>query len=129
VCPNAAAGTSSKGGRAIATGTAPRITGPDAPTASNGWRAQAACRGADPRDFTYPESAAQTWRPYCDHCPVAELCLWEALALEARSGYRYGIWGGCTPARRHRIAASLPAIDYDAAYHATVDAWNSNAAR
>jgi len=43
---------------------------------------------------------------------------------EADQAYRFGIRGGCTAARRRRIAASLPAgANLEGAYRAAVDAW------
>ena len=31
-------------------------------------------------------------------------CFWFALVTEERAGYRFGVWGGTTPARRSEIA-------------------------
>lgn len=60
----------------------------------------------------------------CDRCPVAEPCLWAAMLEERQAGYRYGVRGGCTAARRGRIAASIPAdTDYEAALAAAVAVW------
>ena len=87
------------------------------------WRSLAACRSADPADFTSPRSSTRAWRSICDRCPVAEPCLWAALVEEALSGYRYGIRGATTPGRRARIVASLPRMDLDAAYEAAVADW------
>lgn len=43
---------------------------------------------------------------------------------ERQAGYRYGVRGGCTAARRGRIAASIPAdTDYEAALAAAVAVW------
>jgi len=38
---------------------------------------------------------------------VAEICLWSAMVDEAPTPYRYGVWGGLTPAQRHRLAVEL----------------------
>jgi hypothetical protein len=38
---------------------------------------------------------------------VAEICLWSAMVAEAPTPYRYGVWGGLTPAQRHRLAQGL----------------------
>jgi len=40
---------------------------------------------------------------------VAEICLWSAMATEAPTPYRYGVWGGLTAPQRHRLAAELAA--------------------
>jgi hypothetical protein len=94
----------------------------DAGPPSTAWRSHAACRGANPLIFT--TSSSRAWFPYCERCPVAEPCLWQALADEAPMGYRSGIWGGTTAARRQRIVESLPAeTDYDAAYRAALEVW------
>jgi hypothetical protein len=39
----------------------------------------------------------------CARCPVAELCLWSALASED-SVYRFGVFGGLLPRQRHQLA-------------------------
>ena len=90
------------------------------------WRPYAACAQADTELFyelTNPTSrrAAKT---VCAACPAAEPCLWAALATEAAAGYRYGIWGGTTPARRARIAATLPPVGLTATYLAVVGSWS-----
>jgi hypothetical protein len=71
-------------------------------------------------------SPAKTVISVCDRCPVTEICLWDAMVAEAGEEYRYGIRGGCTAARRRRIADSLPAdADLGAAYRAALDLWAS----
>jgi hypothetical protein len=45
------------------------------------------------------------------------------LAAEQAAGYRHGIWGGTTPGRRERIAASLPTMDFTEAYAVVLEAW------
>lgn len=47
---------------------------------------------------------------------------------QADSRHRNGIWGGTTPARRARIAASLPHVDYRHVYLAVVGTWQPPAA-
>jgi hypothetical protein len=45
---------------------------------------------------------------------------------EADQDYRYGVRGGCTAARRRRIAASLPSgADLQGAYSSAVELWAS----
>jgi hypothetical protein len=84
------------------------------------WQADAACHSASNRTTFF-----NTRRPHplCDHCPVAELCLWAALAAEQHDPYRFGCWGGVTAARRARIAATLPDVDLTTWYHQMVAAW------
>lgn len=83
------------------------------------WHPHAACArdGPDPYFTRRPTGRS------CAACPAAEPCLWAAMALEQIVGYRYGIWGGTTPARRDRIAGSLPDLNYGPVYLAVVDAW------
>jgi hypothetical protein len=38
---------------------------------------------------------------------VAEVCLWWAIVAEDGAGYRYGLWGGLSPARRSKVAAEV----------------------
>jgi hypothetical protein len=40
---------------------------------------------------------------------VAEVCLWWAIVAEDGAGYRYGVWGGLSPARRTKVAAEVGA--------------------
>jgi hypothetical protein len=88
------------------------------PADEHRWRAHAACRHDDP---SYHEP--QQPHPHCDTCPAAEPCLWFALAAEATVGYRYGYWGGTTPARRARIAADLPPGDLTRWYRHLAATW------
>jgi WhiB family transcriptional regulator, redox-sensing transcriptional regulator len=68
------------------------------------WRAEGACRTADP-DLFFPVSGgapsardeAKALR-VCARCTVRRQCLDFAL----RSGEAYGIWGGTTPGERTR---------------------------
>lgn len=82
------------------------------------WRPHAACAHLGPTGFDSPALKA-----LCGDCPAAEPCLWAALALEAVSGYRYGIWGGTGPARRARIAEGLGPVDVHAWYRGVVEGW------
>ena len=90
------------------------------------WRLYAACAHTSPQTFyqpTHPVSRRAA-KQLCAACPVAECCLWAALAAEQIAGYRYGIWGGTTPARRARIAAGLPDMGLTATYLAVVASWS-----
>lgn len=40
----------------------------------------------------------------CDACPVKAQCLQVAMDNEKTARYRWGIWGGLTPAERHEVA-------------------------
>lgn len=94
------------------------------------WRPYAACAQTDIELFY--ELANPTRRrdakAVCAACPAAEPCLWAALAAEQAAGYRYGIWGGTTPARRARIAATLPPVGLAATYLAVAASWSPPAA-
>ncbi|MDA3624289.1 WhiB family transcriptional regulator [Saccharopolyspora sp. WRP15-2] len=71
-----------------------------------GWRASAACRGADPelfrqrsqtelKTFKHKPQAHPSLREaygYCGRCPVREECLADALAETQFA--RVGVWGG-----------------------------------
>lgn len=87
-----------------------RVCGPyELPTVNEGdvrWHAEAACRGMDTNVF-FPAggsgsrinwSAALT---VCARCPVREACLDYAV----RTSQPDGVWGGATPAERHRLRA------------------------
>lgn len=88
------------------------------------WQAHAACHSADPTIFTSSRSRTKAWVAICATCRVSECCLWAAMLEEADSEYRYAIRGGCCPARREKIARSLPpAADFYAALQAAVEAW------
>jgi hypothetical protein len=86
----------------------------------NHWQVYAACHGASDRtsffDTRHPH-------PLCNRCPVAEVCLWAALAAEQHDPYRYGCWGGVTAARRARIGAALPDVDLTTWYRELAAAW------
>ncbi|MGH9118366.1 MAG: WhiB family transcriptional regulator [Acidimicrobiales bacterium] len=69
------------------------------------WWDHAACRGAD-RSWFYGKARPQA-RRLCRSCPVQDICLWSAMLIEHDAGYRYGLWGGCSPAQRTRIAAAI----------------------
>ena len=69
------------------------------------WRAEAACRYADPELFFpgdgtgYARAQVKTAKLICRGCPVSTTCLSGALA----SGQEAGIWGGLTEDERHRL--------------------------
>jgi WhiB family transcriptional regulator, redox-sensing transcriptional regulator len=69
------------------------------------WRADAACRYADPELF-FPDgdtrsarAQVKTAKLICRGCPVSAICLSWALA----SGQEAGIWGGLTEDERRRL--------------------------
>ena len=69
------------------------------------WRADAACRNADPELF-FPDGDIRSARDrikaarlICRCCPVSVTCLSWALA----SGQEAGIWGGLTEDERRRL--------------------------
>jgi WhiB family redox-sensing transcriptional regulator len=69
------------------------------------WRADAACRNADPELF-FPDgdvrsarAQVKTAKLICRGCPVSATCLSWALA----SGQEAGIWGGLTEEERRRL--------------------------
>jgi WhiB family redox-sensing transcriptional regulator len=68
------------------------------------WRADAACRDADPELF-FPDgdtrsarAQVKTAKLICRRCPVSATCLSWALA----DGQQAGIWGGLTEDERRR---------------------------
>ena len=92
------------------------------------WQGSAACRGSDPTLFHGTPAAHRRAQLLCRRCPVAEICLWSAMVDEAPTPYRYGVWGGLTPAQRHRLATELghPAVgEYLARLQAALEAWTS----
>lgn len=82
------------------------------------WRPWAACHDLGPGAFF-----GRARKSLCASCPVAEPCLWAALALESILGYHYGIWGGTSAQRRERIAEQLGPVDYRAWYLGVIDRW------
>ena len=74
------------------------------------WRADAACRYADPELF-FPDgdirparAQVKTAKLICRGCPVSATCLSWALA----SGQEAGIWGGLTEDERHKLRHGRP---------------------
>jgi WhiB family transcriptional regulator, redox-sensing transcriptional regulator len=68
------------------------------------WRAQAACRDADPELFFPDDSRSaraqvKAAKLICRGCPVSATCLSLALA----TGQEAGIWGGLTEDERRRL--------------------------
>ena len=76
------------------------------PPAPEWWRS-AACRASDPALFHGTPAGHRQAQVLCRRCPVAEICLWSAMADEAPTPYRYGVWGGLIAPQRHRLAAQL----------------------
>lgn len=74
------------------------------PTRPREWVFRAACAGVDPQVF-FPENADGALdygddriaeaRRYCDACPVATDCLFDAMSVKA-----HGIWSGTTHGER-----------------------------
>ena len=69
------------------------------------WRAEGACRTADP-DLFFPVAVGAAASPQvtralriCDGCPVRQACLDFAM----RTREPAGIWGGTTPEERIRV--------------------------
>jgi len=74
------------------------------------WRADAACRNADPElffpdgDVRFARAQVKTAKLICRGCPVSATCLSWALA----SGQEAGIWGGLTEEERRRLSRRGP---------------------
>ena len=90
--------------------TLPTVTVPSAPTSpvsTSNWQADAACRGLDTDSFFLPDAVrGKTKRnmeaaakAVCSACPVAAMCLQQALLNEEA----YGVWGGKTPEERELL--------------------------
>lgn len=71
------------------------------------WRERALCRNL-PGDLFFPDESDERTRRQakrvCARCDVARECLAEALRLDVREG----IWGGCGPVTRRRLAGRAP---------------------
>jgi WhiB family redox-sensing transcriptional regulator len=73
------------------------------------WRDSAECRDADPTVFEpddggTPDDLAWTHaRTICRACPVRNLCLEDALAVESPGQLRFGMRGGLTPDEREQL--------------------------
>lgn len=72
------------------------------------WILTAACRGVEPDTFfpgklglEHPE--VQGAIAICSTCPVRQQCLEYAMALEAHTVFRHGIFGGLTPHQRNKL--------------------------
>ena len=94
-----------------------------------GWRDAAACRGAPTAEFFGERSARLRGRARCEGCVVAEVCLWWAIVAEDGVGYRYGLWGGLSPARRSKVAAEVGADGAFANLVAVLGELNNGAAQ
>jgi hypothetical protein len=99
-----------------------------AASAGVGWRDAAACRGAPTAEFFGRPSARLRGRARCEACVVAEVCLWWAIVAEDGVGYRYGVWGGLSPARRSKVAAEVGADGARANLVAVLGELNNGAA-
>jgi hypothetical protein len=94
-------------------GRPPRLVGSDFITPADSrwwaWTADAACRGVGPDEFF---GAGGRGRRRCRVIsPVVEVCFWWALVAESDLGYRFGIWGGASPAVRANVAW-VTGVDY-----------------
>ncbi len=90
------------------------------------WADQAACRGADRRMFT--GHLQRLGRPLCDRCPVADICLWDAISHEEAYGLAWDLYGGHTAVERRAIARSLAAGEAAHRLAAALDRWASQPA-
>jgi hypothetical protein len=89
----------------------PRLVGAEsvAPDeAEREWMEHAVCRGVGAAEFF---DASGRGRRRCRVCPVAEVCFWWAIVAESDLGYRFGVWGGASPAVRAQVAR-VTGIDY-----------------
>lgn len=83
-----------------------------------GWRDKGACRNLGPDELGDPDpyfavdrgEIKEAKRICRTLCPVRDECLRYAMA----NGERYGVWGGETWSRRHRLARD---------YHGTPEHW------
>lgn len=86
--------------------------------AGRGWMTDAACKELPPRwwtetDMTRPASMWQTDENklallICADCPVRRKCCeYSAVMDRSHLPHIWGIWGGLTPAQRHRTRSSL----------------------
>jgi len=92
--------------RAIAVHSSKRALEAPAPGPQQFWRTLVACAGCDPNLF-HNRACQRAALRCCALCPVAEPCLFTALVHEETAGYRFGVWGGTTAARRTQIATYL----------------------
>ncbi|SDD56916.1 WhiB family transcriptional regulator [Actinokineospora iranica] len=67
------------------------------------WLRQAACRGRTDLDFFDPGERLDECLELCAACPVAHMCLAEALD----HGEVWGIWGGLDLNQREQLAKEL----------------------
>jgi hypothetical protein len=98
----AVAGLADQGGEAGLSplGVGDKAGAPDAP-GGRAWSDDAACRGMGTSEFFGTAARGQRW---CRRCPVLECCFWWAIVAESDAAYRFGIWGGATPALRDQVA-------------------------
>lgn len=69
------------------------------------WQAHAACVGMAETLF-YPEAGEdnRTAKATCESCPVRARCLAEAMRLEHRAAYRWGVLGDLSAYERSHLA-------------------------
>jgi WhiB family redox-sensing transcriptional regulator len=83
---------------------------------STDWQLRALCRTSDDPDLWFPPgyrephtAQVRQARAICAGCPVQDICLRQAMALEGdKSAHdRAGIWGGATPRMREDLHKAL----------------------
>lgn len=75
-----------------------------------GWYDQAACADTNP-DLFYDLGGRRSGldaKAVCAHCPVVDLCLEAAIAVDPADDY--GVWGGSTPPERVRMRRARTAL-------------------
>jgi WhiB family redox-sensing transcriptional regulator len=64
------------------------------------WQSRGSCASSDPDSFFPERGASDKWAAkVCSRCPVAVVCLGEAL----RTREEWGVWGGLGEAERRRL--------------------------
>lgn len=67
------------------------------------WSLQGACYGLDQTIFygnadgKHPKKIVNKAKGYCKTCPVANICLYQAV----KNNEQFGVWGGLTPRERN----------------------------
>jgi WhiB family redox-sensing transcriptional regulator len=64
------------------------------------WQSRGSCASSDPDSFFPEHGASDEWaKKVCSRCPVAVVCLGEALRTRDESG----VWGGLGETERRRL--------------------------
>jgi hypothetical protein len=90
------------------------------------WLEDAACRGVGPAEFFEAQGRG---RRRCRVCPAVEACFWWAIVAESDLGYRFGIWGGATPAVRAQVARVTGVAYARARFAAAAGQWQGSSGR